>query len=60
MTVIINDFEIMVEPQASTTGAQADTSKQESASAPPPALSPQDIERIILHFEERRIRLLAD
>jgi hypothetical protein len=58
MTVIINDFEIMVEPPASTSGNQPDGSQQEPM--PQMMLRPQDIERIIRHFEERRDRLIAD
>jgi len=63
MAVIINDFEIMVEPLGQQQGTQAAASAAPArpASAPKPvALQPQDIERIIRHFEERRLRLVAD
>jgi len=48
----------MVEPPASTSGNQPDGSQQEPM--PQMMLRPQDIERIIRHFEERRDRLIAD
>ena len=60
MTVIINDFEIMVEPPASTDGNKTGGLRQESESTPSPELRPQDIERITRHFARRRERLLAD
>ena len=64
MAVIINDFEIMVEPPGQQQGGQAATSAgpaRASETMPKPvALQPQDIERILSHFEERRLRLLAD
>jgi hypothetical protein len=64
MAVIINDFEIMVEPPGQQQGAQAATSAtpaRPSEKTPKSvALQPQDIERIMRHFEERRLRLVAD
>lgn len=60
MTVIINDFEIMVEPQTTTTGNRAKMPEEESEATSHPALRPQDIERIMRHFEDRRSRLVAD
>jgi len=63
MAVIINDFEIMVEPPGQQQGAQvaASAAPARPAAAPQPiALQPQDIERIMRHFEERRLRLVAD
>ncbi len=54
MAVSINDFEVLVEPPAApSTGAEA-------AQRPAPALRPEDIERIVRHFERRRERLRAD
>ncbi len=58
MTVIINDFEVVVEPPVSTSDIQADRAQQEPT--PPTMLRPQDIERIIRHFEERRDRVAVD
>ena len=58
MAVIINDFEVVVEPPISTGDTQPDRVQQEPG--PPTMLRPQDIERIIRHFEERRGRVAAD
>jgi hypothetical protein len=55
MAVIINDFEVIMD-QPKTTGS-APPSPQ---SAPPPNLRPDDIQRIQRHFEQRKLRLLAD
>ena len=61
MAVIINDFEIMVEPPGQEAGAQANTPPRPQETTPKPtALQPQDVERITRHFEERRLRLVAD
>lgn len=64
MAVIINDFEIVVEPPGQQQGAQAAASAapaRPSEKTPKPvALQPQDIERIMRHFEERGLRLVAD
>lgn len=55
MAVIINDFEVVVEPPAET--RPPDRPPEPAPPAPP---RPQDIERIIRHFEERRARVAAD
>ncbi len=57
MPVIINDFEIVAEPPADNRGANAPVQQQEWAQT---ALRPEDIERIIRHFIERRQRIVAD
>jgi hypothetical protein len=54
MSVIINEFEILVDPPTTR-----------SAEAPPPPqapapLRPEEIERIVRHFEGRRLRVDAD
>jgi hypothetical protein len=57
MAVIINDFEVLLEPPAAPPprpGAEA------AADRPAPSLRPEDIERIVRHFERRRERLRAD
>jgi len=59
MAVIINDFEIQVEPPASQTGQQGQIGQHEQQATTPP-LHPQDIEQIMQHFELRRQRLIAD
>jgi hypothetical protein len=55
MAVIINDFEVVVDPPPPAPGADA-------VQPPPPAppLRPDEIERIVRHFERRRARLHAD
>ena len=57
MAVIINDFEIVVDPPAPPTGTGAGNTAQVPS---PPPLRPEDIERIVRHFEQRRTRLVAD
>ncbi len=57
MPVIINDFEIVAEPPADNRGANAPVQQQELAQT---ALRPEDIERVIRHFIERRARIVAD
>lgn len=60
MSVIINDFEMILEPQPTTVGKQSNAERQKSESTSPIELRPQDVERIVRHFEERRTRLRAD
>jgi len=60
MAVIINDFEIMVEPPTSTGPDQSAGAVSASEPMPPMTLRPEDVERIIGHFEQRRSRLTAD
>ena len=53
MPVIINEFEVVVEPpppqQASNTEPPA-----------PPQITPRDMERLMEHIKKRRARLHAD
>jgi hypothetical protein len=60
MGIIINDFEILLDPPPQSSGSQQNQPSEEQQPAQTPALSPQDIERIIRHFDERRNRLQAD
>ncbi len=60
MAVIINDFEIMVEPPTSTGPDQSAGAVSASEPVPQMTLRPEDGERIIGHFEQRRSRLTAD
>ena len=53
MPVVINDFEVLVEPPPSRTDSEA-------APQPTEALTPVDIDRIPQHFTERRRRVWAD
>jgi hypothetical protein len=55
MPVIINDFEVIMDQPK-----QADNAASSPQSAPPPSLRPDDIQRILRHYEQRKLRLLAD
>jgi len=55
MSVIINDFEVVVEP---TTGAEAKEAGPKGTSGP--ALTPQDIRDILRRQAERSARVRAD
>jgi hypothetical protein len=59
MGIIINDFEILLDPPPQTSGSQQGQASEQQTT-PLPMLSPQDIERIIRHFDERRSRVRAD
>jgi hypothetical protein len=58
MGIIINDFEILLDPPPQTDGSQQQQAVEQQPAQP--TLSPQDIERIMRHFDERRSRLRAD
>jgi hypothetical protein len=61
MAVIINDFEVVVEPPPTNTAAKATQSQGgQPANVQMVAPNAHDIERIKRHFEQRRERLLAD
>ena len=61
MPIIINDFEMLVEPPNDTYDTQPGASLQGSIpDTSVTRLRPQDIERIVQHFEKRRGRLIAD
>lgn len=60
MPVIINDFEIMVDRPEQSGGTAPKPAPQGNQPMQPGELQPQDIERMIRHFEERRCRLIAD
>ncbi len=57
MPVIINDFEIIDEPPGDNRNANAEAQRAQPVQPP---LRPEDIERIVQHFVERRQRLMAD
>ena len=59
MPIIINDFEIVVEPQPKMSGPQSNEVQQEGVQATPTP-RPEDIERIVQHFKSRRERVHAD
>ena len=58
MPVIINDFEISVQPPEKKQGAEPAAGEKSDAS--PAALRPDDIARIEQHYRERRKRVHAD
>ena len=57
MPIIINDFEILVEPNEPN-GSQ--NSGPAPANAPPATLKPEDVVRILRRQQERKTRLRAD
>jgi hypothetical protein len=57
--IIINDFEITLDPPQTTGQAQSQGPDVPSPQ-PGPRLAPEDIERIVHHFEQRRCRVRAD
>jgi hypothetical protein len=67
MPVIINDFEVVMDP-LSTRSGQGGSNRSpsgegqagEAAGGGAGSLRPEDIERIIRHYRERFERLLAD
>ena len=62
MPVIINDFEVIMEPQGN--GSERSQAGEGSGGERPAggsaSLRPEDIERILRHYQERYGRLLAD
>jgi hypothetical protein len=60
MGIIINDFEILLDPPPQTSSGQQGQVSEQQPIRRISALSPQDIERIMRHFDERRSRLRAD
>ena len=59
MGIIINDFEIILDPPQTTKPPQGQEPGQPSSQAGP-RLEPVDIEQIVRHFEQRRSRVRAD
>lgn len=60
MPVIINDFEVMVEPPRQDGGAAPAAPDTAQSASETQTLRPADIDRIVRHFEERRKRVWAD
>lgn len=58
MPVIINDFEVVASPPPKQDQAPKKTQMKETVPAPPPR--PEDLERILRRFVQRRLRLWAD
>ncbi|MFL5624902.1 MAG: hypothetical protein ACJ788_04825 [Ktedonobacteraceae bacterium] len=60
MAVIINDFEVVVEPPPMNTATGGQPQERQQAGVQFVAPNPHDIELINRHFEKRRARLVAD
>jgi len=57
MPIIINEFEIITEPPVAAAAPQPPNQEAQSA---PPTLRPEDIERIMHRYYQRRERVRAD
>lgn len=57
MPVVINEFEVVAEPQPKKTGDETSSAGQSQASTPVP--TPHDIECIVRHQKERLARVRA-
>ena len=57
MPVIINEFEVVAEPQSKKTGDDKASTSQSQASTPAP--TPHDIQCIVRHQKERLARVRA-
>ena len=57
MSVIINEFEIVMDEQTEAPKASAETRPEQMAPPPPP--SPADIRDLLQHQAQRIIRILA-
>lgn len=60
MPVIINDFEVMLDPPREESNGAQTASQMEQLAPEPRTLRPVDIDRIVRYVEERRRRILAD
>ena len=60
MPVIINDFEMVVEPPRDANTAPQGGGQQQQVAPPAAVLRPEDIQQIMCHFEQRRERVRAD
>lgn len=60
MPVIINDFEIVIEPKTTPDSSQANETSRKSETTQAALSRPEDIEQIIRRFMQRRERLHAD
>ena len=58
MSIIINDFEVVAPPSADQRPANAQSPQESEQNAAP--VQPEDIERIVSRFVQRRLRLWAD
>jgi hypothetical protein len=60
MPIIINDFEVVVEPKPAQGGSQTAEATSSQAETSSMTLRPEDIEQIIRRFMQRHARLRAD
>lgn len=60
MPIIINDFEIVVEPKPTTKDSQSEGTRRKDSFTAPTQLRPEDIEHIMRRFMQRHKRLQAD
>jgi hypothetical protein len=60
MPVIINDFEVVIEPKTATDASRASEVSRKSESAQAVLSRPEDIEQILRRLMQRRKRLHAD
>jgi|GEM_PF-1631344 len=60
MPVIINDFDVAMEPSRQMAAPPAATQTPADGSAPAAGLQVEDLERLLAFFEQRRGRLVAD
>jgi hypothetical protein len=58
MSIIINDFEVVAPPSPDQRPANAQSPDEREQNAAP--VQPEDIERIVSRFVQRRLRLWAD
>ncbi len=60
MPVIINDFEVVIEPKTAPDTSQASETSRKAETTQAALSRPEDIEQIICRFMQRRERLHAD
>lgn len=56
MPVVINEFEVVAEPQPK----KSEADKAPAAPAPSPAPTPHDVACIVRHYKQRLARVRAD
>ena len=59
MAIIINDFEVVVEPQASQSANQDETIRTKEQELSQQKISPYDLNSIIRKLNERAVRVRA-
>jgi hypothetical protein len=59
MAVIINDFEVVVEPEATPAGEQSQGPVESEAGVAPQTLTPHDLDNILRQRRDRFMRVRA-